>query len=366
MKVQVTQENLTKALNAAQRVTTSRTGLDILNNILIKTEGNRLLIASTNLEMASTHLIGAKIIKEGSITVPAKLISEFVSSLPKDKIDINVENDKIMIQSGGYKSTINGMKSDDFPDLPTIDDSQSIHYVLDTKTFKQTVSQTIFASSKDSTRPVLTGVYWHTKDNRLLVASTDGYRLAEKDMIETKSELSAIVPATTLQEAVRLLDDDTESVDVLFDDSQVRFRFNDTELTSKLIDGKYPDYAKLIPSEYKVRATTSNDEFMRVTKIASLFSRNSGNSIIIKIDEESQKISVQSVTSEVGENSSDIDSKVEGTDQISLNSRYLIEALSAIDSDSINIEFNGKLNPCVITPDEKKSDYKHIIMPLKS
>ncbi|PID32549.1 DNA polymerase III subunit beta [Candidatus Saccharibacteria bacterium] len=366
MKVQVTQENLAKALSSAQRITTSKAGLPILNNILIKTDENRLLVASTNLEIASTHHIGAKVIKDGSITVPARLISEFVSSLPKGQIDIETDGSKLNIKSGNYKSTINGIDSEEFPELPSVDQAKATHYSIDAHEFKKSVGQTVFASSNDSTRPILTGVYWHSKAGELFLVATDGYRLAEKALLKTKSELSAIVPSSILNEVLRLLNDNTEAVEALFDETQVMFKVDESELISQLIDGKYPDYEKLIPSVYQVKTEVSAEEFSRITKIASLFSRDSGNSITIKVDEASQKISIQSVASEVGENTSDIEASIKGSGQVSLNARYLTEALSVVEGEEVEFKFNGKLAPCVLESKDKKTSHKHVIMPIKS
>lgn len=366
MKARVTQDNLSKALAVASRIATPKAGLPILNNVLLRTSEGRLLIAATNLEVASTHTIGAKISKEGSITVPAKIMSEYITNLPKDTIQLEVDGAKLHISSGEYTSTINGIPSDDFPELPTINEDESIHYSLDTATFKQAVNQTVFAASSDATRPILTGVYWTSDEGKLTLVATDGYRLAERIITDTQSELSAIIPASTLHEALRQITDATDEVSVLFDDTQVRFRVGDAELTSRLIDGKYPDYKKLIPVSYEVETQVATAEFGRIAKIAGLFSRDIGSSVTIQVDETAKKISMQSITSEVGENTSSIDAITKGDGKVSINSRYLSEALSVVDSKEIHFNFNGKLAPCVITPVAKNADYKHIIMPLKS
>lgn len=366
MKLQVTQENLSRALGSASRVATTKAGLPILNNVLLRTIDGRLLIAATNLEIASVNIVGAKITKEGTITVPAKILNEYIINLPKGIVELEVEGAKLHITSGQYKSTINGTPSDDFPELPVINDELSIHYSLDVAIFKQAVTQTVFAASSDATRPVLTGVYWYSDDKKLTLVATDGYRLAERVLIDTESELSAIVPAATLLEVQRQISDKTEAIEVLFDETQVLFRVGDAEITSRLIDGKYPDYKKLIPTSNDIEAVVATGDFSRVAKIAGLFSRDIGSSVTIQASAETQKISMQSITSEVGDNTSQVDAEIKGDGQVSINSRYLTEALSVIDSTSINFGFSGKLAPCVVTPIEKSHNYRHIIMPLKS
>lgn len=366
MKLSVTQENLSKALTVVGRVASSKTQLPILSNILLRTDGTRLLIAATNLEIATTQLIGAKVIAPGAITIPAKLVVEFVSSLPKGTVELEVKDSRLHISAGSYSSVIQGVIADEFPELPTIDETTSVHYMINTADFKQAVSQTVITSSNDSTRPVLTGVFWHSFEGFLYLAATDGYRLSERKLIETKSEIAAIIPTTTLQEVLRSLADDVSEIDVLFDETQVRFRIGESEITSRLIDGNYPDYRQLIPATSETEITVSTSEFIRITKIASLFARESGGSVTITADKEKQSFAIHSIASQVGENTSHSDAEITSDGQVTLNSRYLSEALSVIDGDVVTFRFSGKLSPCVLTAKAKDVNYKHIIMPLKS
>ena len=284
MELSVTQENLSKALTIVGRVASNKTQLPILNNILIRTDSNRLLIAATNLEIASTQYIGAKVVKQGAITIPAKLVGEFISNLPKGNVELKVEKDQLHIKSGLYSSIINGVIADDFPELPTIDEKSSISYKIATDDFKQAVSQTIITSSNDSSRPVLTGVYWHSFEGFLYPAATDGYRLSERKLVETKSEVSSIIPSSTLQEVLRTISDDITEVELLFDETQVRFRIGESEITSRLIDGNFPDYRQLIPKKSETNITIRKSDFVRITKIAGLFARESGGSVTISAD----------------------------------------------------------------------------------
>jgi DNA polymerase-3 subunit beta len=305
MELTVTQENLARALSAVGRVASTKTQLPILSNILLRTDGSRLLVAATNLEIATTQYIGAKIAKPGAITIPARLVSEFVSSLPKGSVDLRVVGDNLHIKSDKYTSIINGVIADDFPELPTINESSSIQYSIKTEDFKQAVSQTIITTSNDSTRPVLTGVYWHSFEGQLILAATDGYRLSERQLVKTTSEVSAIIPTQTLQEVLRTLTDDGDEVDVLFDETQVRFRINDAEIISRLIDGNFPDYRQLVPKKSDTIITISKSDFIRVTKIAGLFARESGGSVTLTADEHKKSLSIHSIASQLGDLRSD-------------------------------------------------------------
>lgn len=366
MELSVTQENLSRALAAASRVASTKTQLPILSNILLRTDSSRLLVAATNLEIATTQHIGAKIAKPGSITIPAKLVAEFVSQLPKGPVELSVKDDHLRITAGGFNSVINGIASDDFPELPAIDEKSSIQYSISVDDFKQAVNQTILTASNDSTRPVLTGVYWHSHEGHLYLAATDGYRLSEKRLVETKSDVAAIIPASTLQEVLRTLADDTPEVDVLFDETQVRFRVGDSEVTSRLIDGNFPPYRELIPAESETSITIDKPEFVRITKIAGLFARESGGSVTLTADKEKTTLAIHSIASQLGENTSESKAEVTADGQVTLNSRYLADALSVVTGDKVKFRFSGKLSPCVLSSASGDGDYQHIIMPLKS
>lgn len=365
MELTVTQENLAKALTAVGRVASTKTQLPILGNILLRTDSNRLLVAATNLEIATTQYIGAKVIKPGAITIPARLVSEFISSLPKESVELKVVNDNLHIKSGSYSSIINGVVADDFPELPTINETSSIQYSVNTDDFKQAVSQTVITASNDSTRPVLTGVYWHSYEGQLVLAATDGYRLSERTLVKTTSEVSAIIPTQTLQEVLRTLSDDTDEVDILFDETQVRFRINDAEIISRLIDGNFPDYRQLVPKKSETSVVIDKNDFVRITKIAGLFARESGGSVTLTASEDAKTLSIHSIASQLGENTSSSEAVVSGEGDVTLNSRYLSEALSVIDGATVTFKFSGKLAPCILTSGDK-DNYYHIIMPLKS
>lgn len=365
MKLTVTQENLAKALSNIGRVASSRNQLAILNNILLRTDGSRLLVAATNMEIASTQYIGAKIEKPGSITIPARLASEFVSSLPSGTVTLEVKQDHLHITAEKFSSVINGVVADEFPELPTVDETAALRLELSTDTFKKAVSQTIIATSGDATRAVLTGVYWHTVDGMLYLAATDGYRLSEKQLIACEGEVSAIIPASTLQEVLRSLESDTDTITMFIDETQASFCTAEQEIVSRLIDGKFPDYRQLIPKESETTVSIQKADFLRITKVASLFARDSGGGITLKADKETSLLSIHSIASELGENTSEAAAEVSNDGEVTLNSRYLTEALTMTDGETVTFSFSGKISPCVIREAAKQPDCMHIIMPLK-
>jgi DNA polymerase-3 subunit beta len=368
MKLTVTQENLHKALQNVARVASAKTPLPILNNIILKTSKNRLLLAATNLEIAVTHYIGAKVESEGALTIPARLFSEFISNLPKGNIELETKDQHLTITLDHYTSTIHGMGAEEFPELPVINEANTTQITLPTTVFKRAISQTILASSHDSTRPMLTGAYFHTQNGELYLAATDGYRLAERKLIKSAqpTPIAAIIPVSSLQELVRITPDEQEEITILIDENQVRFRLQDIEVTSKLIEATFVDYRQLIPQKSDITVVVDKDEFSRITKVASLFARESAGGITIKTDPASQTVSIHSIASQLGENTSEADVKVDNEGSVTLNSRYLLEALGCIDSPEVSFSFSGKLAPCVLKASGKTDEYQHIIMPLKS
>ncbi len=366
MELTVTQQNLSKALNIVSRVANIKTQMTILDNILLRTEGNRLLVASTNLEIATTERIGAKIIKPGDITIPTKIVTDFINNLPDGVISLKVENNHLIIKSENYNSTINGIAADEFPELPTINESTAIKYIISTDDFKHAVNQVIISVSVDNSRPTLTGVLWQSNDGILSLVSTDGYRLSEKKLMKTESEISTIVPALTMQEVIRAISESDEEIEVLFSSTQVRFRVGETEIISQLIEGNFPDYKQLIPKDDDIIVKIDRANFIQIAKISSLFAIHSSSGVTISVDEKSNEFTLKSIASEIGENISEAKADVKGTGKITLNSKYLIDALNVTSGEEIIFEFKSKLAPCLIKNSKKDNDYIHIIMPLKN
>ena len=201
MEIEVTQEKLSKALNNVSRIAVGKVTLPILNNVLIRVDKKKVSLITTNLDMAVVDFLPVSNSKDGVITVPAKLLAEYVSTLPKgETIKLSSKDDKITISAGKYSSTINGSPADDFPELPEIDEKKAVVFKMGIDEFKNGINQVIIASSNDLTRPALTGVYFNTYDKTLAIAATDGYRLAEKKLIKNiQSEIQVIVPTTSLQ-----------------------------------------------------------------------------------------------------------------------------------------------------------------------
>jgi DNA polymerase-3 subunit beta len=363
MQLTVTQENLSRALATVSRIASSRGSLPILSNVLLRTENNQLLVAATNLDVAISETIGAKIKTDGSITVPARLMQDYVSSLPSSTLTLEVKDNKLKLTTEHHSSSINGTPADDFPEMPTIENGDSLQIPGDS--LKTALQQVLFAASSDDARPVLTGLFLHTTNGKLYAVATDSYRLAEKMISVEEKELSLLIPASSLQDVLRVMRDDTVSVTINYDEQQARFTVGSVELVTRLIDGKYPDYRKLLPKEYETTAVIKRSDLQEITKVSSLFAREAAGGVTVTISEEDGEVSIRSIASQVGENNAVAEAEISGDAVITMNSRYILDALGAFESDKVQVNVNGKLDPCVIT-DPENDDYLHVVMPVKS
>ena len=369
MHLSLTQENLSRALGSVGRVVSTRASLPVLSNVLLATDGNRLRLSATNLEIGINYWIGSKVDGQGSLTVPARLFAEFVSSLPHGNIELSAIDSVLTVKSPNYESKINGISAEEFPLIPTINSAPAL--MLNAATFRDALAQVVVAASADEARPVLAGVYLYVEDNNLFIVATDSYRLAEKRLElgeGAPASFSVLVPARTMQELVKLLGDAEGEVEIYVDENQVMFRIADVELVSRLIEGQFPPYRRIIPESAETSFDIATSELARITKVASLFARESAGSIRLEIKAEGE-VSVVSNDSEVGGNTSSAQCDVSGDDgEISLNARYLTDALAAVKSQMVTVAISGKLSPCVISPADEDSgdDYIHIVMPLRT
>lgn len=365
MQLTIKQDNLAKALSSVGRIATARAGLPILANVLIRTDGNKLIVAATNLEVAITSVIGAQVAEQGALAVPAKLLTEFISNLPHTNIELVTDGTKLKVSAGGYKSTINSVLADDYPALP--ESSEENSFTLAGDLLKKAISGTALVASNDVTRPILTGVYFYASEGKMYMAATDGYRLAESTISDLDQEFAAIVPRNTLADVSRLISNENNII-VKYNDEQITFEIGDTSITSRLIDGKFIDYKQLIPRETNFSISVDRADFIKITKIAELFARETAGSIIIEGDPTKQTLSVRSITSQLGDNDSSIEADLQASGDdpcvVSLNSKFLLDALNCIDGERVTMKFNGKLSPVLLVG--TNDSYKHIIMPVKA
>lgn len=372
MRISTEQETFQRGLNLVSRAVATRSTLPQTSHIYIATDGDRLKLAATNLEIAITNWITAEVEEEGAITIPARLLTEFVGSLPNAPISLSVapRSRQAQIICARNEATISGMDADDFPPIPTISEAQVIR--LEPAALREAIEHVVFAAATDDSRPVLTGVHVKIGEDRLTLAAADGFRLAvyHVTIAEAPAEtVEVIVPARALQELSRLLTDREEAVALEINGarSTALFRLSDVELTAQLIQGTFPAYNQLIPAEYQTRATLDAGEFLREVRTAAVFARDGSGIVRLQVDgggDGPGKLTIQARAEEQGDHQGEMDAEVEGEEaKIAFNSRYLQDVLQVLGGGRIALESTGPSNPGVLRP-EGSENYIHVIMPM--
>ena len=373
MKLSCLQENLNKALGIVGRAVATRTTLPITANVLLSTDQGRLKLVATNLEMAISYWSGAKVEEEGSITVPARLLTEFVSSLPNDKIDISLSSrtKTLELKCARFEARISGVDAKDFPPIPTVD--QGVNAQVQVEELRQGITQVVFAAASEESRPVLTGVNAQFTNDSLTLAAADGFRLAVYTLpfkTSVDQEIEVIIPARTLIELNRLMTDGDEIVDITVNPnrSQALFRFKDTELVSQLVQGTFPQYSQLIPKSHTTQAVVDVTEFLRATRTASIFARDGSGIVRLVVSAGSEltpgKLTVSARSEEIGDDVGEIDAVVEGEEaKIAFNGKYLTDVLSVLREPRVALETTNPSSPGVIRP-IGVDNYTHVVMPM--
>ena len=391
MRLSILQENLAEGLSIVGRAVSSRSTLPVLGNILLSTDDGRLKLAATNLEVGVSCWLGAQVEDEGAITLPARLLTEWVGSVPAEKINLEmvVRTMSVNLKCARFESNIKGIDASEFPLIPTADGERSLG--LPPATLRKIIDQVAFAAAdaKDTSRPSLTGVLARFEGDRLTLAATDGYRLSVRRTIlpvSSPADHSVIIPARSLQEVSRISGecdpDQPVELAVAAARNQILFRmkgrgegekgaFHQVDLVSQLIDAKFPDYNAIIPKNYTTRTVMDTAAFQRALKVASLFARDASDRVMFQIvpgsDTEPGQVILRSTSAEAGDNVAEVDALVEGNGlEIAFNARYLMEVLSVIDTPQVVLETSRSDRPGVFRPvGAGPEEFTHVIMPMQ-
>lgn len=362
-----TQKDFDKALNIVNKAINPNNTLPVLNNILLKAEGKKLYFSATNLEIAISCNIEADVRREGAVTVPAKLIVGYTALLTDETVELTlIDGVTLHVKSASSDTKIKCINADEFPLIPKIEESQEVS--VKTTDLYEAIMETVFAASTNTSRPVLSGVLFSYKDKKLTLVATDSYRLAEKSLgaeCKEKDDVSCIVPARTMQEISKIINKtENKEVKIKISKNQILFLSDDIELISRLIEGKFPEYEKIIPKESKTKFEVSVEDLSLVLKRVSLFARENNNSVKLSVTNDGKAL-VSSEETKIGEEKAEVLIKLEGeNNKISLNAQYLLDVLTYIADEKIIFSINDKVSPAVIKPG-KGEDYVYIIMPLK-
>ena len=378
MKITCLQENLSRGLAVVGRAVANRATLPVIHNVLLSVDQSMLKLSATNLEIAMTTWVGAKIEEEGSITVPARLLTEFVNSLPNDPINLQLDEGSglLEISSGSSKAHINITDASEFPPIPTVDDG--IAAEVDPLVLRSAITRVAFAAATEESRPVLTGGELKLDESKFTLAAADGFRLAVHHgalLKPVSEEMRVIIPARTMNELNRLISDREEPVEILMTPAkgQVMFRIRggDTvEIVSQLLQGTFPNYEQLIPQSYTTRAVMDLPTVLRAARTASIFARDGSNIIRMHLmpaeaDTEPPKVEISARSEEVGDNEDTVDlDEIEGEEgKIAFNSRYLLDVLSVLEKGKVALETTTSSSPGVFKPIDS-DDYIHVVMPM--
>jgi len=386
MKLICTQDNLKKAISSSERMVSKQNTLPILNTILFEADKGSLRLSATNLEMGIQIKIGAKVEKEGKIAVPAKLISSFSANLPEgENVSLELEEQNLKIKSGRTQAIIKSFLSGDFPLIPK-KTTESL-FEIDTEDFKKIINRIIVSVAHGEARQELSGVNIIFNKGDICFASTDSFRLTEysfrlsdKNNVNSDSynafidrNVSIIIPAATLIEVGRIISNNlSNSVKVTLEEGQVFFEIGGARIVSRLINGKYPEYKHIMPTNFKTTIIGDKAQIQNAIKMASLFAPGKSSDITLKINQETKNVSIGARSAEAGENATEIDFESLGESQeIIFNSKYLLDGINMIDTPRVALLANSETSPVAIKEvDESTKEvlegYTYIVMPIKN
>lgn len=375
MKITCKQQDLSRGLTAVSHAVSNRSTLPILSNILLATDNGRLKLSATNLEIGINCWVDAQIHEDGSTTVPAKLLTDLVNSLPQAPVDISVPEDSntLNVKSAGSSANIKGMDASEFPLIPSAEGGEP-PVRFDASQLKEMIEEVAFAAADDDSRPVFTGVLIQVSEEKITFAAADAFRLAVRVAAlpgDDHPRGDILVPARTLTELARILPSEGQvEMIVTPNRSQVLFHTPQLDLVSRLIEGTFPNYRQIIPKEHTTRAVVETKQFAEAAKRAALFARDSSNITRIKINAgandglEPGSITVEATAEDLGDNVSTINAAVDGPElQIIFNVKYLADVLAVLGTQEVALEANAPTRPGVIKP-VGSNDYTYVIMPM--
>ncbi|HZG66305.1 MAG TPA: DNA polymerase III subunit beta [Herpetosiphonaceae bacterium] len=374
MKISCLQENLKRGISIVSHAVAAKSTLPVLSNILLTTEGGRLRLQATNLELGITCWLGAKVDEPGAVTIPAKLLSDFVGNLPNDTITLTLDErtQTVHLHCGRSEANIKGIEADEFPTIPVVEADQPTMRIPP-ELLRDAINQVAFAAAPDDTRPVLAGVLVRMRGNTVTFSATDGFRLSVRT-VELEQPVQGaqevIVPGRALTELGRIIGDAEEPIEITVTPSggQVLFHSDNVDLVSRLIDGKFPDYERIIPKQYATRTVLDRNSFLQSVRQASVFAASSANIAKLALESGGEwgpgRLTLSANAAEVGDNKSEIEGQVVGEGgSIALNVKYLQEALNAMPTSQVALETQTPASPGVFRPIGQEG-YIHIVMPM--
>jgi len=370
VKLSVMQENLARGLSVVSRAVSTRSTLPVLANVLLKTEDAGLKLTATNLEIGITYWVPGKIETDGATTVPARLLTDLVNTLPAgDRVDLDLQaGDTLHIKCGRFETHVKGIDADEFPAIGAAGERPTTRVAQNV--LRRALAETTFAAASDEARPILTGVLARFEGDQLTLAAADNYRIAVKTIpvLDAVPETSVVIPARALNELSRVLADVDDPVEILLASgkNQIQFHLDGIDLVSRLIDGQFPNYQQVVPTSHTTRAVLDREELLRAVRPAALIAHESANIVKLQVSSDGEPGITVSANAEVGDHVGQVEADVDGDGTtIAFNARYLADVLTNVSADQFGLELNGPLSPGVFKPvgDER---YVHVVMPVRT
>lgn len=366
MKLSILQQDLLPVLSAVSRSVGVRSTLPVLGNILLSGEGTKLKVAATNLEVGVIKYVSAEVTEVGEITVPSKTLVEIIQALDPAKVEIETQSDILSLSSGKFKASVNGISSSEFPVIP-VPEGTGVEFKAE---ILKGCQEILFASAVDEGRPILTGILTEVSSGKIDFVATDGFRLAHRQikLEDSKVSFKSLIPRRTFEEVLRVIGEDIggdENVEIstAAGQNQIVFRAGLTVVSSRLIEGNFPAWEKIIPTDIKARGVVERVDLLSAVKLASVFAKNESNVVTVKVEKD--KLSIASEAKELGSQQNEVEAQIEGeTLEIAFNARFLLDALQATNSTQLMMEFSGPLSPTLIKPVGIEG-LEYIIMPVR-
>ena len=369
MKLSLMQDNLARGLSVVSRAVSSRSTLPVLSNVLLRTEDAGLKLTATNLEIAMTYWVPGKIETDGALTVPARLMTDVVNSLPgSERVDLEAEGGTTLrLHCGRHQAHLRGIDAEEFPVIPAAGERPTTR--ISQRALRQALGEVVFAAATDEARPILTGVLTRFEGDRLTLAAADNYRIAVKNLqtLDPVEETSVVVPGRSYQELMRILGDTDDAIELILTPAknQILFHLEGVDLVSRLIDGQFPNYQQVLPSSHTTRATVDRQELLNAVRLSALIASSSANVVKLRLDGEQGQLTI-AAAADIGDTEGEVEAAVEGESvTIAFNARYLQDALANVGAEQLALEFTGALSPGVIRP-IGDDDYVHVIMPVRT
>lgn len=354
---------LQEAISIAQKAVTGKSTLPVLEGLLIKAIDNKITIIGSDTDLSIETKCDAEVLEFGSIVVDAKLLGEIIRRLPNDSVEIaSLENNALNISCQKSNFTLVHMNADDYPTLPQI--NENMIFGIPQGVLKNMIKGTIFAVAQDETRPILTGVLFEVKDNKLNMVALDGYRLALKnEFLETDNTISAVIPGKTLNEISKILEDKQDVTNITFTTNHILFNLGTTKVISRLLEGEFIKYSSIIPEEYNLKITAKRNEMLNCIERASLMAKE-GNTNLIKLNIEEDNLIITS-NSQLGKVKEELSIILQGQPlQIAFNSKYLIDVLKIMEEEEIVMEFTSSVSPCIVK-NKDVDDCTYLVLPVR-